>query len=294
MSLHISHTVLPLILMLLQTSGQLGAQVTAPEIKTLSAGTFSVKAPAPWADSALVEEVPSHPLYSAVDWKSFQENARYTLKPGYENRPQHWAIRFPALVIKGQSFDKQNAGSDSVAPQILIHQADGWATILETGAADSAKAAETRRKFRQSLIAMDSGLPNSITPAFVDGGLSFLALKKKVRFQGGYGYRLMCQWTIEADLVRRGMLHYLFVGLSDDDSCQIIATFPLDCPGLPSDALEAEHLGYSAQRYEELTRNFEAYSTAAENWIKQHEKDFTPSLDALDRLIESLSADTWR
>lgn len=272
----------------------LQAQTTSPDLKTLSAGPFNLKAPPQWADSALVEKVPEKPLYSAAAWKSFNEDSLNTLKPSYENRPQHWAIRFPTLVLKGETFDKQNAGADPMAPQILIHQTDGWSTILETGGTDFQKASEARIRLRKSLTSLETEIPPRLTPSFVDGGLNFISLKKKLRFKGGHGYRFLTQWAIEHDLVSRGGLHYLFVGLSDDDSCHIIATFPLDSPGLPSSATEAEHLGYSAQRYEELTKNFTAYHEAAVAWIEQREKQFTPSLDALDRLIESLSAETWR
>lgn len=271
----------------------LPAQTTTPDVKTLSAGPFSLKAPPQWADSILVEKVPANPLYSAAAWKSFNEDSRYTLKPCYANRPQHWAIRFPKLVLKGEIFDKQNAGDDPMAPQIFIHQTDGWSSILENGAFDTKQAATTRTQLRESLTAFEGGLPNRLTPAFVDGGLNFISLKKKLQFKGGHGYRFITQWAIEPDLARRGGLHYLFVGLSDDDSCQIIATFPVDAPGLPSSTAEEEHLGYSAQRYEELSKNFPDYHAAAVAWLEKHEKDFTPSLDALDQLIKSLSAETW-
>lgn len=285
---------LPLAVVLPQTTCILNAQSAANDVKTINAGPFKVTASQQWAATAYAEKIAPHPLYSEAAWKSFQEDQRYALKPSYGNRPEHWAIRFPALTLKGTTFDKQHAGEDETAPQILIHQTDGWASILENGAPNAKNVAETRRELRKFLTSMETGIPYSISPAFVDGGLSFVSLKKKLTFKGGHGYRLICQWDVEPNLVRHGRLHYLFVGLSDDDSCQIIATFPLDAPPLPSDAPDAEHLGYSTRRYEELERNFQAYSTAAGKWIQKHEKDFTPSLEALDRLIESLSADTWR
>lgn len=270
------------------------AQVAKPDVKTLTVGPFSIKAPLQWADSAFSEKVQAQPLYSEAEWKSLQENSLYTLKPAYENRPQHWAIRFPALMLKEQTFDKQSAGDYPLYPQILIHQTNGWATIFENGVPNAKKATETRHNLRRSLATMQTGTPLQLSPAFVEGSPSFLCLKKQLNFQGGHGYRLICQWTIEPDIMRRGELHYLFVGLSDDDSCQIIATFPVNLPALPSSKTEEEHLGYSTNRYGELVQNIDTYSTAAVSWLTEHEKDFTPSLDALDRLIESLSADTWR
>lgn len=296
MKRHFSILVLSLAFVLSQTPALLDAQTPAPTTdgQSLIAGPFSVSAPHAWAASAYTEKVPSHPLYSAEDWKKLQESSLYTLKPGYDIRPQHWAIRFPALVLKGQTFDRQRAGGDPVAPQILIHQADGWSTIQERGEADPKKAAETRLKLRESLTALATEIPHDLTPVLADGTLGFISLKKKLRFKGGHGYRMITQWTFESDLIRRGGVHYLFIGLSDDDSCQILASFPVDVPDLPSAEVDAEHLGYSVQRYEELSQNINAYHDAAVAWIEKREKQFTPSLDALDRLIESLSADTWR
>ncbi len=271
-----------------------GLQAQEFAVKTLTAGPFSVKAPAQWAESALVEKVPAQPLYSAAEWRNLQENPSHVWKPAYANRPQHWAIRFPALALKGQAFDPKNAGDNPTAPQILIHQTDGWATIFENGAVDPEKAAKMRSKLSTSLADIDNVITEDLNPALADGSLSFICLKKKLCFKGGYGYRMLAQWTYEADLVRRKELHYLFIGLSNDNSCQILATFPVDVPGLPSPEVDAEHLGYSNERYEELSDNISAYHHAAVAWIEQREKKFTPSLEALDRLIESLSADTWR
>jgi hypothetical protein len=58
-------------------------------------------------------------------------------------------------------------------------------------------------------------------------------------------------------LGRRGLLHYLFLGLSDDDSCPIIATFLLALPGLPDDSRKATHLGCSNIDYEKLSKEFD-------------------------------------
>lgn len=286
--------VLPVAIGLSLATCGLHAQSAASDGQIILAGPFKVTAPLNWAATAYAEKIAAKPLYSEAAWKSFQQDPRYALKPGYATRPEHWAIRFPALILKGTTFDKKLAGDDETAPQILIHQTDGWASILDNEVPNAKNAAETRRQLRKHLTAMETGIPYSISPAFVDGGLSFLSLKKKLIFKGGHGYRMICQWDYEANLVRRGKLHYLFVGLSDDDSCQIIATFPLDGPHLPSEAPDAEHLGYSTKRYEELERNLQAYGTAAKKWIQEHEKDFTPSLEELDHLIESLTADTWR
>ena len=103
---------------------------------------------------------------------------------------------------------------------------------------------------------------------------------------------MIAEWEIEADLMTKGDLHYLFLGMSDDDSCQIIATFPIDLPGLPERGQKAEHLGRSLARYEELSKGYETYVTEATQWLTQHQTEISPRLDTLDAMLRSLVVKT--
>lgn len=259
----------------------------------IAAGTFLVAVPPNWAAGVMVEKVPAYPLYSAEAWKELQQDPMLQMKPYYGNRPQHWAIRIPAMGLKGETSNGKEAGADPTAPQILIHQNEGWASIYQNGMHTPEEAAAEKKERRSVLTALAGSTEGRITPAYMDASLSFTCLKKKLSFKGGHGYRVVTQWAIEPDLVRRGSLHYLFVGLSDDDTCQIIATFPLDAPDLPAADSEAEHLGYSTKNYEALSQGIDAYSAAAVSWLESRASSFTPSLDALDHLVESLHAETW-
>lgn len=243
-----------------------------------------------------MEKVPAQPLYDAEAWERLQKNSAFVLKPAYSVRPEHWAIRFPALVLPGETFNNAETGDDPLAPQILIHQTDGWSGILENGHSTEASRKETRQKLRQEMQAM-VGSDSPKNPAFIDGGPWSILPAKKLSFKGGHGYRFIAQWSYEISLLSRGRLHYLFLGLSEDSSCQIIATFPLNHPDLPGYYdQEATHLGYSSSRsrYEELTQKFDDYESKAKQWVADHISEFTPSVEKLDRLIESLSAETWR
>jgi hypothetical protein len=95
---------------------------------------------------------------------------------------------------------------------------------------------------------------------------------------------------IESNLIRKGELHYLFLGRSDDNTCQIIATFPLSLRG---EDIEAEHLGRSLKRYDELNQNSEAYEKDATAWLEQHAAEITPGLDTLDEMLKSLVVRRW-
>lgn len=88
---------------------------------------------------------------------------------------------------------------------------------------------------------------DGISPGYMDAATRFDCLKKQIQFEGGSDVRGIVQWNMEPKLARRDQLHYLLLGLSEDESCQITATFSLDLPGLPDDSWEATHLGYSTK-----------------------------------------------
>lgn len=259
---------------------------------------FTFEIPPGWIASSRIEKVPAKPVYTPEE---LEEVRRAELngdvpaihKPGYFNRPQHWAIRLPAATPAGIPVNPEDPDDDPTAAQILIHKADEWSAIMADGEKGREKSADLLRTFRRNLDDAVNGGDDLVSPAFMDAALGFRCLRKRLDFQGGRGVRMLAQWTIESDLMRKGRLHYLFLGLSDDDSCQIIATFPVDLPGLPDDEPEAEHLGHSTESYEALNRQFAGYERDAVAWLEQRADEITPSLDVLDNLIRSLVVRRW-
>ena len=260
----------------------------------LNAGPFSVAVPIEWSKTAIVEKIPLLPLYSDGDWKAFKANPMFILKPGYNNRPQHWALRFPEAALSPKGFDPKQAGDDATAPQILIHKANEWGLAFTDGRHEETKAGEIVKKLRTELDDWKTKDLANGSPAFMDAELTFICLKKEIAFNGGRGIRLVCQWNIEADLVRKGRLHYLFLGLSSDDTCQIIATFPLNVDGLPPEHENATHLGRSTKRYEELEKGFSAYESEAKKWLEKNADGMSPKLSVLDDMMKSLSVTHWK
>ena len=263
------------------------------DIGPLKAGPFSVNVPAEWRANAIVEKVPLRPLYSAEDWQAFQKDSMNILKPSWGCRPEHWAIRLPAALPKGVPFNTQDPGDDPTAPQILIHRADQWDVAFTNGSTLAGEKSFTAKQLRAGMDGLLSGKGPAPCPAYMDASLSYRCLPQRIDFDGGHGVRVIAEWEIEADLMTKGDLHYLFVGMSADDSCQIIATFPIDLPGLPEPGEKAEHLGRSIARYEELSKDHEAYATEAEQWLKQHQAEITPRLDLLDGMLRSLVVKSW-
>lgn len=263
----------------------------------LKAGPFSVTVPAEWRASAIVEKVPLHPLYSEEAWQAYKKDNSYVLKPYYACRPEHWAIRLPAALPKGIDFNSKDPDDDPTAPQILIHRMDQWSVAATDGKVQEREKYFTPEYLRQGMEGLLSGEGPSPGPGYMDGMIPYRCVPKRIDFDGGYGVRVISEWELEADLMTKGDLHYLFYGLSGDNSCQIIATFPIDLPGLPESdppgEPKAEHLGRSMARYEDLDKNFEAYVADAEKWVALHQAEITPNLDTLDAMLRSLVVKSW-
>jgi hypothetical protein len=258
----------------------------------VNAGPFAVTVSKNWNQTAIVEKVPIQALYSREGWNDYLKDRQNIMKPYYACRPQHWAIRFPSALPGGIPFDRNMAGDDETAPQILIHKADEWGLAFTDGEHEERKVADELLSLRKNMdAAMVDGSP-FYPPGYMDASLTFVCLKQRIDFAGGHGIRLVTQWTMEPTLMGLGALHYLFLGMSDDNSCQIIATFPLDLPGLPRRE-DKNHLGRSTENYDEFSRKFEDYVEDAKKWLEMNENEITPSLLDLDKVMQSLVVSHW-
>lgn len=253
------------------------------ETTLLKAGPFSVSVPSAWAATAIIEKIPIRPVYTARDWAAFQTDPLNTLKPGYDNRPQHWALRFPAAIFPR----KVSGGNGEMVPQILIHKAEEWSTHFSTGNRDHDRIESLRAE-------LDAGIGGTFPredPGFDDGSLCFISAKKELAFQGGKGLRIVCERKFDSDFVSRGLM-YWFSGLSDDNTCHILAIFPLDHPDLPTRS-QKEHLGRKLGPGGELGDEFPSYQADAIKWIETITDGFSPGLATLDGVVESLTAKHW-
>ncbi|MEY3394978.1 MAG: hypothetical protein RL346_1214 [Verrucomicrobiota bacterium] len=259
----------------------------------LEAGPFRVTVPESWRESAIIENIAMVPVYHPEEWAAYRQDSHRVLKPSYVCRPQHWAMRFPSALPPGIPFQRENAGADPTAPQILIHKADEWAVAFTDGRHMETPVGEVLAGLRKSVDdAMNDESPPRL-PCFMDASLGFVCLKKRLRFAGGTGVRMIAQWNTEPSLMTFGKLHYLFSGMSEDDSCQIIASFPLDLAGLPR-AQDQIHLGHSMGQFDQFSVNFATYAETAIAWLRENESSITPPLSTLDEVIKSLVVSGWK
>lgn len=264
----------------------------------LQAGPFSVDPPVSWQERASVEKIPIRPLYTAEEWQFLQTAEHGDIppaiyKPHFGIRPRHWAVRLPAALPPGISVELEDDGNDPNAPQILIHKADEWAAIQSDGVEGREQSPQFIRSLREKMDAEIAGEETDFVPAFMDAHLGFRCLKRRLDFDGGHGVRMLAQWLIEPELLRKNRLHYLFIGMSDDDTCQIIATFPVNLPGLPEEYPEEDHLGHNTARFGALTKGFDAYEKEAMAWLEQYATEINPSLETLDTMLKSLVVRRW-
>ncbi|WP_193211863.1 hypothetical protein [Luteolibacter marinus] len=264
----------------------------------LLAGPFEIDLPPGWRASASIEKVPAHALYTPDQFKWLQQAEAEgdpsppLLKPHFGVRPQHWAIRLPAAIPPGFTLSQMDAGDNPTAPQILIHKAREWASIFRDGTEGLRDSTAVIQSMRQKLDATIRGEGVDPCPAVMDGSLTFDCLKKRLDFEGGYGIRMIAQRTIEPQMIRKGQLHYLFVGISDDNTCQVLATFPVTLPGLPGED-SLEHLGQRFEPYHEFVQDYDSYQGDAITWLEQHATEIDPSLDKLDKMLENLVVRQW-
>ena len=267
----------------------------ADDASRITAGPFEITVPALWAKTAIVEKVPVHPLYSEKQWKEYLVDRNNALKPSFLDRPEHWAIRLPASHLGSGLFDSHFANEDESAPQILIHRAEQWESIGRNGSIESSRADEFTQRLKENLVGPEKRNDvRSYYPAYGEGAFAFLVLRKRVDFRGGFGFRMLGQWNVDCDFARRGGMLYLFLGFSNDNTCQIIASIPITLPGLKEAAQTKEHLGFHLEPYDRFVMSYEAYEEAVQRWLSGNSANIQPSLVTLDAMIASLRAETWK
>lgn len=117
---------------------------------------FTFEIPPEWIASSRIEKVPARPVYTPKELEELRRAERNgdvpaIYKPGYFNRPQHWAIRLPAATPAGIPINLEDPDDDPTAAQILIHKADEWGAIMGDGIRDQQKTPEFIRTFRQKM-----------------------------------------------------------------------------------------------------------------------------------------------
>jgi hypothetical protein len=173
-------------------------------------------------------------------------------------------------------------------PQLFVYPAQQYAAL-------NPSAAESIRRLQAVLADPSKAQNNDNLPRvpFLNAGQVLAAQQKVLHFSGGSGVRFITQYAQGVSPINNSGLFYHFEGLSDNGRNYIVAMLPVNLPFLASDnnpnsavpsggiafpAPSASPSDYNAY-IEQLTGRIDSASTG----------QFNPSLDLLDRMMQSIT-----
>jgi hypothetical protein len=252
-----------IVAMTMQALTALPSQSISTQVSTQAGGTpvsfenVSFLIPNGLASSANTEKMTAVDTNSGAQWDIAPTHLRFTLT-GYQ--------------LQGKFHE----------PRIFVYPASEFAQA-NTGAAEQI---ERVKKILAGLAPMKETLP--IVPFFNAGPL-IAANIKIIPFQNGRGVRALTQYAQYAAPINNRELFYHFQGLTSDGKYYIIAILPITAPILaedekPESSIPPEgvpiptDIGPNEVYYISVTQKLNSLSPDA----------YTPSLNALDALIQSI------
>lgn len=191
--------------------------------------------------------------------------------PGWGFSPEHIRFTF-ADRSKPDTFRLHGVGG----PQILIYPTREFSTMSEI--------AKGEIEALHTLLDARPAAPENAIPflPLVNAGQVFHAQVQYLEFQNGSGVRFLTHYSQEvvARLTKENVF-YTFQGLTRDGKHYVAAFFPITSPGLRDEMLEEPWDVAQAQLAEDI-KNLDSLSSEA----------FTPDLEILDRVIQSLVVNT--
>lgn len=187
--------------------------------------------------------------------------------PPWEVGPEYTRIDFFGYQSAGETFHK---------PQLLIYPADQSAQL-------NPGAAEKITMLKLTLTALESPSSDEILPFLPlwNAGQVFHSNFAYLDFQNGSGIRYLTQYGQDVYPINNYSLFYTFQGLTSDERFYIAAIFPVSTPALP----DPETMELDQQFYDTYLEYIEETKFLLET---QPLDTFTPNLNTLDLLIESL------
>jgi putative hemolysin len=129
-----------------------------------------------------------------------------------------------------------------------------------------------------------AGIP--FLPLF-NAGQIFRTQIEFLDFQNGSGVRFLTQYAQAFNPINNQELFYTFQGLTDDGAYYVAAIFPVSNPGLPAD-----NSGLTEENFDAFVEGYEEYiDDITSNLNAQDPASFTPGLDSLDALVQSLQVE---
>lgn len=197
--------------------------------------------------------------------------------PGFEKTPGHLQISLGDYYVLRGKFHQ---------PQILVYPASAYAQLLPG-------AFESMHRLRN---VMNSNTPVTVeqlpTVPFFNAAQIFTSNYQAISFQNGEGVRFLTEYAQYFAPVNNHELIYHFQGFSDDGEYYIIAILPITAPVLaetsdPGASIPAG--GIAFPDINDPNPDFENYYASVTDLLNTTPPGvFTPSIDQLDTLIQSM------
>ncbi|MBN2177113.1 MAG: hypothetical protein JW722_05580 [Demequinaceae bacterium] len=135
------------------------------------------------------------------------------------------------------------------------------------------------------VFASSFGMPLPFLPVF-NAGQAFFAQYQAVSFASGDGIRFLTEFAQYTVPVNNTDLFYTYQGVTTDGQSWVSVIMPINLAALPADA----DAGLGAQTWEQFSIGYEPYILTAVGLLDAAAStDFTPTIDALDALVASIT-----
>jgi hypothetical protein len=167
-------------------------------------------------------------------------------------------------------------------PQIFVYPADEFAQVSSI----AAEQIDRLKKILAGSPPLQETLPNV---PFFNAAPLIAANIKIIPFQSGSGVRALTQYSQYTAPINNHELFYHFEGLTEDGKTYIVAILPITAPVLAEDEKpEAPVPADGVPIPTDVGPNDVYYTSITEKLISLSPDAFTPSLNTLDTLVQSI------
>jgi hypothetical protein len=217
--------------------------------------------------------------YNGAFGKTVEANTVYAVKPVEDNpfqqaTPEYIMFTFP---------DKSNPDLPYLTPVLSVYPVADYAKLNEFA---STQIADLKAMLKSKGEPPQQGVP--VLPP-VNAAQVFHAQMNYLDFQSGSGVRFLTIYAQAIVPVSADQLKYIFVGLTTNGKYYVTMNVPVSSPLLPKTYEEAKDFDAVMQAND----NGATYNAYIEKQITLLNNagplDFEPSLDNLDRLVQSIA-----
>jgi hypothetical protein len=194
----------------------------------------------------------------------------------FEPYPEHTRVTLQGYPVSGTHFDPQiSVYAVSDYDSMIPGEVTGLVTDLQSFTSGGPAPA-----FSSPFAA-----PLPFLPRF-EAAQAFFSQYKVLPFASGGGIRFLTEYAQYYVPVNNTDLFYTYQGVTSDGLYWISAILPVNLANLPVDA----DAGFGGQTQEQFSNGYDAYILAAVGQLDATAPaSFTPTLDALDALVTSIT-----